>query len=72
MSPAALPAKEAARYIGVSPSTLERLAEKGELFPLRITTVRDGDYGKRVWRVRDLDAYLDRLAREQLPQFQRA
>lgn len=67
ISPGALNAQKAAEYLGISPRTLEDLERVGELYPVRITTKRGGEYGRKVWRVCDLDAYLARLAQEQHP-----
>ena len=67
MIPAALPAPKAAEYIGISPRTLEDLERTGQLYPVRITSKPGGEFGRKVWRVCDLDAYLARLANEQHP-----
>ncbi|HOK32540.1 MAG TPA: helix-turn-helix domain-containing protein [Limnochordia bacterium] len=52
MTPAALPTREAARYLGLSPITMRRLAKRGELPHVRV--------GKALlFRVVDLDAFLE-------------
>lgn len=51
ISPGALNRLNAAKYLGISERTLDRLAESGELTRIRIGTAV-------VFRVIDLDAYL--------------
>jgi predicted DNA-binding transcriptional regulator AlpA len=46
---------EAARYIGVSESTFDRLVEDGDVPPGK------PQRGCVTWDIRDLDAYADRL-----------
>ena len=56
MTPAALSVADAARYIGISRSSMYRLtAECGTRTGLRPVHIG----GRRVFRVKDLDAYLE-------------
>ncbi|HZZ81933.1 MAG TPA: helix-turn-helix domain-containing protein [Gemmataceae bacterium] len=45
----------AARFLGVSPATLDRLTSAGKLRSVRVSE------GRVVWRRADLQAYLDQL-----------
>lgn len=63
--PGALRAKDAAEYLGTSVRMLEYLERSRDLLPVRITSVRGGEYGRKVWRVKDLDDFLARLASQQ-------
>ena len=58
MTPAALGVDDAAKYLGVSRRTLYRISAECGNGPdaLPVVHVR----GRRVFRTRDLDAYLDR------------
>jgi len=55
-SAAVLSRKQAARFLGISPASLDRLAASvPELRPIHPTP------GRSVWRKADLQAYLDKL-----------
>lgn len=58
MTPAALGIEDAAKYLGVSRRTLYRISAECGTGPdaLKVVHIR----GRRVFRTRDLDAYLDR------------
>ena len=56
IEPRLLPIRDAAAYLGMSPRTLGRLAEKGEV-PQPVRLGRN-----RRWDRRELDRWLDRLS----------
>lgn len=63
----ALGAREAARYLGIGLRTMERLIERGEIPICRINAEgRTSRTGKRLFRVQDLEAFVDRHMNEEI------
>jgi hypothetical protein len=54
-SRAAFKVSEAARYLGISPNTLRKRNDLGQI------PARRDENGERIFLLRDLDAYLDSL-----------